>query len=299
MSHHAFAPGKDNKVRPDNDFYSKNWYVPINKDFDNSVSQAVEYYIADWSLSQFARETGRIKEADILEKRSHGYSNYFDPEYGLLRPVKPDGNYFEPFDPLMGENFEPSHGFHEGTSWNYSFSLPHALSNLIKLSGGSKVFEKRLEKSFTDSLFDMTNEPDIGYPWYFNCIKGSEWKTQKYVKECIRGYFSTEPGGLPGNDDAGTLSAWLMYSMMGFYPLCPGDPEYTLTSPTFSSIRIKLNEDYYPKGELLITTDKDPIINPYLKAVRLEGKRARREYSINHEDLVNAGELMFQLSNKK
>ncbi len=296
MSHHAFAPGNKNRVRPDNDFYSKNWYVPLTKDHDNSVSQAVEYYIADWSLAQFAKAIGKTTEAKLLEERSHGYTKYFDPDYGLLRPVLPNGSFFEPFDPLMGENFEPSHGFHEGTSWNYSFSLPHAIPELIEMSGGPEIFGSTLEKSFTDSLFDMTNEPDFGYPWYFNYIKGSEWKTQKYVHDCISQYFSTEPGGLPGNDDAGTLSAWLMYGMMGFYPVCPGKPEYTLTTPVFSSIRIKLDKAYYPNGELLITTDKDPGENPWIKAVRQEGSS---KYFITHEDLLNAGELKFILTKRK
>ncbi len=312
MSHHAFAPSAQNSIRKDNDFYLKNAYIPIKRDFDNSVSQAVEYYIADWSLSEFARAIGYDREADVLRERSHGYSRYFDPAYGLLRPVKENGEFFEPFDPLMGENFEPSHGFHEGTSWNYSFSLPHAIPNLIELSGGARVFESRLEKSFTDSLFDMTNEPDIGYPWYFNYIKGSEWKTQKYIRDCIRNYFSTEAGGLPGNDDAGTLSAWLMYSMMGFYPICPGKPEYALTTPVFSKIRIKLDEKYYPVGEIVLSTDKDPAKYPYLKAVkqgiRKAGKKGTGQsgkegegscYFLSHEDLLSSGELIFQLSKKR
>ena len=305
MSHHAFAPSSENSVRRDNDFYKEHSYIPILRDFDNSVSQAVEYYIADWSLSEFARAKGFDKEADVLEQRSHGYVKYFDPDYGLLRPVKENGKFKEPFDPLMGDNFEPSHGFHEGTSWNYSFSLPHAIDKLMELSGGERNFETRLERSFTDSLFDMTNEPDIGYPWFFSYIKGSEWKTQKYVNDCIRTYFSTEPGGLPGNDDAGTLSAWLMYSMMGFYPICPGSPEYALTTPVFDKIRIKLDENYYPKGEILISTDKDPAINRYIKAVRQEGKKAKGQegkkakYFISHEELVEAGELKFYLTRRK
>jgi predicted alpha-1,2-mannosidase len=295
MSHNAFAPSANNSIRPDNDFYSEHFYVPITRDYDNSVSQAVEYYIADWSLGQFAGSTGHPEEAEILQKRSMGFKKYFDPAYGLLRPVKENGEFFEPFDPLMGENFEPSHGFHEGTSWNYSFSLPHALNELINLLGGPRGFESMVERAFTDSLFDMTNEPDIGYPWYFNYVKGSEWKTSKYVKDCIRTYFSTEPGGLPGNDDAGTLSAWLMYSMMGFYPVCPADPKYALTTPVFRSVRIKLDENYYPRGELLITTDRDPGQYPYLKAVN--GKRSK--YFIEHDELVRSGRLELKLTDQK
>lgn len=286
MYHHAFAPGKDNQVRRDNDFYLEHHYIPFLRDHDNSVSQAIEYYAADYAFSQFAKAIGRDMVAENLHKRSLGYKKYFDPAYGLLRPVKPNGDFLEPFDPKMGENFAPSHGFHEGTSWNYSFALPHDIPGLIDLLGGNKAFVNSLETCFRDSLFDMTNEPDMGYPWYFNFIKGEEWRTQKYVDYCLRNWFSTEPDGLPGNDDAGTLSTWLMCAMMGIYPITPGNPIYTISTPKFKKITIKLDKKYYPKGELIIETDKDPGQYKYLKG---------NEFFITHEELVNVGVLKLKL----
>ncbi|MEA1876769.1 MAG: GH92 family glycosyl hydrolase [Bacteroidota bacterium] len=286
MYHHAFAPGKDNLVRRDNDFYLEHHYIPILRDHDNSVSQAIEYYAADYAFSEFAKAIGRDLVAEDLHKRSLGYKKYFDPTYGLLRPIKPDGEFFEPFDPKMGKNFAPSHGFHEGTSWNYSFALPHDIPGLINLIGSKKAFVNSLETCFRDSLFDMTNEPDMGYPWYFNFIKGEERRTQKYVDYCLRNWFSTEPDGLPGNDDAGTLSTWLMCAMMGIYPVTPGKPIYTISTPKFKKITIKLNKKYYPKGELIIETDKDPGQYKYLKG---------NKFFITHEELVNVGVLKLKL----
>ena len=286
MHHHAFAPGIQNQVRRDNDFYLKNHYIPILRDHDNSVSQAVEYYAADYAFSKFAKAIGKDLPSETLYNRSLGYKKYFDAKYGLLRPIKEDGDFFEPFDPLMGENFKPSHGFHEGTSWNYSFALPHDIPGLINLLGGKKAFVNKLETCFQDSLFDMTNEPDMGYPWYFNFIKGEEWRTQKYVDYCLNNWFSTKANGLPGNDDAGTLSTWLMCAMMGIYPVTPGDPVYTIGTPRFKKITIKLDENYYPKGELIIETDKDPITHRYLKI---------KDYFITHEELVNSGSLLLKL----
>ena len=286
MHHHAFAPGKINHIRHDNDFYLKNHFIPLLRDYDNSVSQAVEYYAADYALSQFALAIGKDQAADTLYQRSLGYKNYFDPAFGLLRPLKPDGSFFEPFDPKMGENFAPSHGFHEGTSWNYSFALPHDIPGLIELLGGNKAFVNTLETCFNDSLFDMTNEPDIGYPWYFNFVKGEEWRTQKYVDYCLRNWYSTLPDGLPGNDDAGTLSTWLMCAMMGIYPITPGNPVYAITTPKFNKITIQLNPEYYPVGELVIETDKDPRTHKYLKG---------KKFFVSHEELVTTGRLSLKL----
>lgn len=286
MHHHAFAPGITNPIRPDNDFYLKHHYIPLLSDYDNSVSQAIEYYAADYALSRFAKAIGKDLASETLYNRSLGYKKYFDPNYGLLRPLKPDGQFFEPFDPEMGKNFAPSHGFHEGTSWNYSFALPHDISGLIGLLGSEKAFVEKLETCFRDSLFDMSNEPDMGYPWYFNFIKGEEWRTQKYVDYCLRTWFSDQPDGLPGNDDAGTLSTWVMCAMMGIYPLIPGDPIYAISTPKFQKITIKLDQKHYPKGQLIIETDKDPNIYKRLK---------EKKFFISHEELVNADVLKLRL----
>lgn len=297
MMKSATTPGKENIRRPQNDFYMENHYIAFEDSFDNSVSEALEFYIADYSLSQLAKALGKGKDYKMLYNRSLGYKIYFDPQYNLLRPVEKDGTFMPNFDPLQGRNFEPVHGFHEGNSWQYSFAVPHDIKGLIKLMGGPKAFVKQLEKTFRDSLFDMSNEPDMGYPYLFNFVKGEEWKTQKTVRDCVTRYFHTGPAGLPGNDDTGTMSAWLLYSMMGFYPITPGQPIYTLTSPVFDKITIHLDGDYYPNDSIVIETENNATQNIYIEKMESGGK-PWKSYFISHENLIRNGGIKFYLSSK-
>ena len=146
----------------------------------------------------------------------------------------------------------PSPGFHEGNAWNYTYYVPHDIKGLAKLMGGKKPFVDKLQMIFDKGYYDPANEPDIAYPYLFSYFKGEEWRTQKLIKELLAKYFTTQPNGIPGNDDAGTMSTWAIFSMMGFYPDCPGVPEYTLTTPTFDKVTVQLDPNYWGKKELVI-----------------------------------------------
>ena len=199
MMKSATTPQKDNKIRSNADFYNKHGYMPLLEKFDNSVSIALEYYIADWNLGQLAKALGKTKDYEKFNNRSLQYINYFDKkEYKMIRPKLADGSFLTPFDPKQGENFEPVPGFHEGTAWNYTFCVQHDIPGLIKLMGGKKRFARTLDNVFKDSLFDMTNEPDMHYPYLFNYIKGEEWRTQETVSKLISAHFKNTPDGLPG-----------------------------------------------------------------------------------------------------
>lgn len=298
MRKNAFTEGAKNRIRRDNDFYSANGFVPFLSPFDNSVSQALEYYIADWALAQMAKKMGKTEDYKTLMTRAMGYTKYFDPSYNLLRPVHEDGTFMKGFDPLQGENFESVHGFHEGTSWNYSFYIPHDILGLIKLHGGAKKFSANLQKCFDDGLFDMTNEPDMGYPYYFSYVKGDEWKTQKYARELLKRWYKNAPDGIPGNDDTGTMSAWGVFSMMGLYPPTPGNPNYVISSPTFDKITIELDPKYYKKSQLVIIGENASDKNIYVKSIKVDGK-SHRSFFISHEELVNAGEIIIECTDKK
>ncbi|MBF1067726.1 MAG: glycoside hydrolase family 92 protein, partial [Porphyromonadaceae bacterium] len=163
----ATTPGKDNKLRPDFDDYVSRGYVPLREKFDNSVSHALEYYIADWNLSQFASALGKKKDAQLFARRASGYKHYYDKESGLLRPILPDGKFITPFHPTLGRDFEPNPGFHEGNSWNYSFYIPHDIYGLAKLMGGERKFVDKLQSVFDKDNYDPANEPDIAYPYLF------------------------------------------------------------------------------------------------------------------------------------
>ncbi len=293
MKKGATTPGPENLLRPDNDDYLGLGYVPLRGKYDNSVSHALEYYLADYSLSVFARELGYEEEAETFYNRSLGYKNYYCPEYGLFRPKLPNGEFLTPFDPKQGENFEPSPGFHEGNSYNYSFYVPHDVLGLAKLMGGKKNFVDKLQMIFDKGYYDPANEPDIAYPYLFSYFKGEEWRTQKEVKRLLDKYYTTKPDGIPGNDDTGTMSAWAIFSMMGFYPDCAGSDLYTLTTPTFDKVTITLDPEYYGADKLVITKsgEKDA---PYIKSIELGGK-SYKKYQISHGDLVKGGELKFNV----
>lgn len=290
----ATTPGEFNVLRPDNNDYMSKGYVPLREQYDNSVSHALEYYIADWNLSQFAKALGKKEDAKLFYDRSMGYKHYYDKEFGTLRPILPDGTFYSPFDPKQGENFEPSPGFHEGNSWNYTFYVPHDIKGLTKLMGGQKKFVDKLQMVFDKGYYDMANEPDIAYPYLFSYFKGEAWRTQKLVRELLSKYYHNAPNGLPGNDDTGTMSTWAVFSMMGFYPACPGDMDYVLTSPTFNKVTIDLDKKFYPQGELVIESMHNNPKDIYIKEVTAGGKKLKG-YTISQEELVNAGTLKFVL----
>ena len=293
----ATTPGEYNLLRPDaNDYYSLG-YCPMVSQFDNSVSHALEYYLADWSLGKFAEALGKKEDAKLFYGRSLGYKHYYCKEFGTLRPIMPDGSFYSPFDPKQGENFEPSPGFHEGNAWNYTFYVPYDIKGLAKLMGGDKKFVSKLQGVFDDGNYDPANEPDIAYPYLFSYFKGEEWRTQKEVHKALKSGYHNAPNGVPGNEDTGTMSAWAIFSMMGFYPVCPGDADYVLTSPVFDKVTIHLDKKFYPKGDLVITSNRNNPDAIYIQNLQVGGK-TWKGFTISHQELVNAGTLDYSLGSQ-
>lgn len=288
----------NNKLRPEMEDYLKYGYLPLREQFDHSVSTSLEYYIADWNMAQFARAMGKPEVAKEMERRSLGYKRFYSPEYGLLRPITPDGKFLSPFDPKLGRDFEPNPGFHEGNSYNYSFFVPHDVKGLAKLMGGEKKFVERLQSIFDKGNYDPANEPDIAYPFLFTYFPKEAWRTQELTKQLLQTAYSNRPEGIPGNDDTGTMSAWAIFTMMGFYPDCPGSTSYALTTPTFDRITIKLDKDFYPKGELVIERS-GKADDTYFKSISLGSKKLSNSYRIDHQALMNAGKITFHTSSSK
>lgn len=286
----ATTPEKENKIRVSNDFYLTNGYVPFLEPFDNSVSVALEYYIADWNLGQLAKALGKTEDYKRFNAQSLRYVNYYDAEqFGVFRPKLPNGSFLSNFDPMQGKNFEPVHGFHEGTAWNYAFCVQHDIPGLIRLSGGKNKFLDKLNTVFSDSLYDMTNEPDIHYPYLYNYLKGEEWRAQQEVSSLINTWFSNKPGGLPGNDDCGTMSAWLAFSMMGLYPVCPGDMNFAIVKPVFEKVTIHLDSKYYPGKQFEISRN-GTANGGYIKGLMLNEKKYS-SYFVPHQTIVAGGKL--------
>jgi len=290
----AFTDGAHNFLRPDNDIYRSRGYLPVEGESSFAVSTALEYYVADFSLGRMAEELGHDADAELLFKQAEGWRNYYDAETQLLRPRTTDGSFLTPFNPLAGQNFEANPGFHEGCAWNYAFCVPFDIEGLADAMGGKKAFVERLWHCFEAGLYDPANEPDIAYPYFFSRFHGEEWRTQELTQQLLSKHFRNAVDGLPGNEDTGTMSAWAIYSMMGFYPDCPADPYYTLTTPVFDRVTIHLDPNFYPQPTLVIEKSGK---GSYIRRARLGGKQLQ-SLRVSHEDLVGAGTLSFQMKQK-
>ena len=172
------------------------------------------------------------------------------------------------------------------------------MKGLARLMGGSKKFVERLQMVFDKGYYDPANEPDIAYPHLFSYFKGEEWRTQKEVQRLLATVYKNAPDGIPGNDDTGTMSAWAVFNMMGFYPDCPGKAEYTLTTPVFNKVTIRLDAKRWGKDKLVIEAARPAGVadggEAYIKAVTVGGK-AHKGYRIGWSDLINAGTVKFTL----
>ncbi len=282
-----------NKLRPGLLYYDSLGYIPENSpaSIGGTVSTTLEYNIADWNLAQLAKALGRNEDYHRFLRRSYSYRSYFDLQTGMLRPRMEDGAWLDPFNPEAGKNFEPVIGFVEGNAWQYRFYAPHDIKGLKALLGGDEAFFRALKACFDTGNYDMANEPDITYPFLFNYIPGKEHFTQQTVRRLMRQYYFNAPAGLPGNDDTGTLSAWLLFSMMGIYPACPGDMDFAICSPVFDEVKIRLDPKYYPGKELVIeAVNAKGDENLLIDKVEWNGKR-HQSWFISHQELVKGGRL--------
>ena len=180
-------------------------------------------------------------------------------------------------------------GYVEGNAWNYTWFVPHNVSGLIDIFGGEKEFSDKLYESFTNKQFTINNEPDIAYPYLFRYVDGEEHRTEELVHKIINENFGTDHNGLPGNDDCGTISAWFIFSAMGFYPDCPATEYYTIGYPLFDKITIKLNTDYYNGESLLIK--KQSVVRDF--EIYFSGNEIEN-FRLDHKMIVEGGELLFR-----
>jgi predicted alpha-1,2-mannosidase len=281
---------ENNPLRPGIKDYINKGYLTTKTTKSGSVSTTQEYNITDFAIAQLAKSLGKTEDYKLFSERSVSYRKLFDKSLNLLRPKNDDGSWYSPFNPDTGANFVKNFGFIEGNSWQYTFMVSHDAKHLMKLMGGKKQYVEKLDEVFDKNQFDMANEPDIAYPYLYNYAKGYEWKTQQRVTNLIDEYFTNKPAGLPGNDDTGTMSAWLIYSMMGIYPVSAAEPIYTITTPVFDKVTIHLDDAYYKNKTLTIEKEG----NGKIKYIEVNGKK-RTSYFITHNELVNAQKIKYLL----
>ena len=247
------------------------------------VSTSIEYNYSDWCISQFARALGKTAEADDFARIALGYRNYYNPATGFLVPKNSDGSWFEPFDPMAELWFGDLPAYVEGNAWHYLFAAPHDIEGLKQLMGGEKAYAERLNECFDLDHYVLVNEPDMFYPYLFTHIKGQEYKTQQLVPRYIRSQYNTGEGGIPGNDDAGALSAFAVYGMLGFYPLNPASNNYELSVPMVRSAKINLPNGKTFEIKQAPEGNAEPVLN---------GKPLNRFY-LTHDELMSGGTLTF------
>ena len=282
-------------------------YIPDEKD-PNSVSSTLEYAYDDWAIAQMAKKLGRMDIYNRFIKYSENYKNVYDPASGFMHPKLMDGTFrHTKFDPFTTIDM----GFIEGNAWNYTLYVPHDVPGLIKIMGGDKRFIRYIDSLFDyplpDKYFaeteDITKDGIIGgyvhgnepshqvaylYDW-----TNEPWKTQQKVRLILPLMYKTTPDGLGGNDDTGQMSAWYIFSALGFYPAVPGSDQYAIGSPAIDHAVINLESG---KTFTINVKNQGPK-NVYIQKILLNGQELSG-YFISHADIMNGGEITFFMGSK-
>ncbi|TCV93887.1 putative alpha-1,2-mannosidase [Luteibacter rhizovicinus] len=284
------------------DDYMKLGYVPIDRQ-PEAASKTVEYAYDDWSLAQMARAMGQNDVADTFTKRAGNWRNSFDTKTGFVRARKSDGAFREPFDP--GQAGYGS-DFTEGNAYQYSWFVPQDIAGLVTALGGEDNFVKKLDEVFDAKVDpkafahveDITgligwyahgNEPSHHMAYLYD-FAGQPWKTQERLKTVMDTQYTPTPTGLVGNDDLGQMSAWYVFTAMGFYPVTPASNEYVIGRPFVNKVTLNL-----PGGKrFTVSAEHLDASHPYVGQVTLNGKPLDRTY-VRHEEIVAGGELKFTM----
>ena len=295
MSKNAFEFNEDResyvagKGRRALDTYLKFSYLPMEEKVPDAfhkqeqASRTLEYAYDDFVLGKFAENIGKTKESKALLKRAKNWENVFDASIGFVRGRNENGSWFEPFardDPRAPY-------ITEGTPYQYTWYVPHDVFGLISAMGGKQVFIQKLDTLFEKDHYWHGNEPGHQTA-YMYAYAGAPWKTQRWINYIIKEEYGIGPGGLSGNEDAGQMSAWLVFSMMGFYPVCPGTPYYIIGAPSFKEMAINLENG----NSFKIKANDISEENIYIQEATFNGNPFDRAW-LKHEEILNGGELVF------
>jgi len=285
--------------------WEKYGFMPENIQ-TQSVSITLEQAYDDWCVAQLAAKLNKDADYQRFHKRSEYYRNLFHPKTKFFQSKNDKGEWIEPFDPYQyGGN--GGHPFTEGNAWQYFWYVPHNIQALMELTGGTKAFEQKLDTFFTSTYkseqmnhnasgfvgqYAHGNEPSHHVAYLYN-FAGQPWKTQKYVSHILNTLYNNTSSGYAGNDDCGQMSAWYVFSAMGFYPVNPADGRYIIGSPLLDECILKLAGN----KEFRIRTIRKSPEDIYIQSVTLNGKK-HKDFFITHQDIMNGGTMVFKMGKK-
>jgi len=316
----TLLPWRNGPATELDNFYAKNGYFPALKpgaketveqvhDFEKRQAVAVtlgESY-GDWCLAQLAVSLGKKDDSELFLKKAGNYKNVFRQDKGYMWPKDSEGKWIEPFDPKFSGGQGGREYFTENNAYTYDWDVKHDLKGLFALMGGKIKAEGKLDNLFRENLgrskyelwntfpdatglvgqFSMGNEPSFHIPYLYNYL-GSPWKTQKRIRMLLDTWFTDNQFSIPGDEDGGGMSAFVVFSMMGFYPVTPGIPVYNIGSPVFKEVTIKL-----PNGKTFkMIANNASATAKYIQSARLNGVVWNKPW-FKHTDLVNGGVLEF------
>jgi predicted alpha-1,2-mannosidase len=306
-------------------FYKENGYIPALKIGEKETISEVHSFekrqpvavtlgtsYDEWCLSQIAKELDKTDDYNYFLKCSYNYRNLFNSKTGFFHPKDSDENFIEPFDYVFSGGMGAREYYGENNAWIYRWDVQHNVADLISLMGGRENFISNLDAMFSKPLgkskyefyaqlpdhtgnvgqFSMANEPSLHIPYLYN-YAGQPWKTQKRIRTLLNQWFRNDLMGVPGDEDGGGMSAFVVFSSMGFYPVTPGMPVYNIGSPMFENVKVHLENGKVFEIEARNASDE----NKYIESANLNGKPWNKPW-FGHEDLANGGKLIIEMGPK-
>ncbi len=307
------------------EFYRKNGYIPALRpdeketvanvnSFERRQPIAVTLGTAydQWCLSLIAEALGRTDEAAYYLKCAHNYRNVYNAETAFFHPKDKDGKWIEPFDYRYSGGQGAREYYGENNGWVYRWDVPHNVADLIRLMGGNEQFIANLNQTFREPLgkgkhsfyatlpdhtgnvgqFSMANEPSLHIPYLYN-YAGQPWMTQKRIRQLLKTWFRSDLMGVPGDEDGGGMSSFVVFSALGFYPVTPGFPAYNIGSPLFPHAKMALSNGKVFEIEAQDASDE----NKYIQSATLNGQEWNKPW-FAHDDIKNGGKLVLVMGSK-
>jgi predicted alpha-1,2-mannosidase len=321
----TLAPWSGKPAGELDDFYKEHGYIPALREGQKETIPEVHGFerrqpvavtlgtsFDEWCLSQLAKAVGNKDDHAHFLKRSYNYRNLFNPKTGFFHPKDDKGKFIEPFNYVFSGG-QGARGFYgENNAWIYRWDVQHNIADLIQLMGGKKEFVENLDAMFSQPLgkskydfyqqlpdhtgnvgqFSMANEPSLHIPYLYN-YAGQPWKTQKRIRALVKQWFRNDLMGVPGDEDGGGMSAFVVFSSMGFYPVTPGLPVYNIGSPFFENTKVDVGNGKYFSVKALNNSHE----NKYVQSATLNGKEWNNAW-INHSDIINGGVLVMKMGPK-